>query len=149
MRFLLLLLLAFSLQSVQAQAGKDTTAIKATLRAWNNALQAKNLDKALAIFDDSPQTLMVGSAPGEIFQGKEAIRKVLSAFLNYSEVVLNLSRARIDGNGNTAWVFVEGTIRVAGGGSVAEEPYRVSIVLVRRDGTWKWRLFHGDVPKEN
>jgi ketosteroid isomerase-like protein len=55
----------------------------------------------------------------------------------------------ISHNGNTAWVFVDGEMKVAGktdGKQKFKVPYRFSAVLVKKGDRWVWRMFHGSNP---
>ena len=102
----------------------------------------------MALFDDSDQILLAGSDNGEIYRGKPAIRTWLASLFEHNRFSWDLSRADIDSNGNTAWVFVDGTMTVVDdtGAVVKKAPYRFAGVLVKRGGAWKWRMFDGSVP---
>ncbi|RYY94307.1 MAG: SgcJ/EcaC family oxidoreductase, partial [Chitinophagaceae bacterium] len=146
---LLLMLLLLPLPGLFAQTNaKDAVAIAATLHTWDKALRAGDAAAAASVFDEDEHVLMIGSAPGEKFRGKAAIRAMLNGFVKSGhEVAWDLANATIDQNGNTAWVFVDGAMRIKEpGGNSTEMPYRLSIVLVRRGNAWKWRFFHGGVP---
>lgn len=54
-------------------------------------------------------------------------------------------------DGSTAWIFTDGNMIHTGdkgnaAGNVSTKPYRFSVTLVKHDGRWSWRLFHGSVP---
>lgn len=59
-----------------------------------------------------------------------------------------MDRVEISVNGDTAWVFVEGsmTVKAVSGQVRGTTPYRFTGVLVERGGGWLWRLFDGSVP---
>ncbi len=90
---------------------------------------------------------LVGSEGGEMARGREELlaflRRVLPAAGGYSWEWENMI---IDGTDAVAWVFAEGHARAGAGPGVKRIPYRVSVVLEKRAGHWKWRLFHGSEP---
>jgi hypothetical protein len=54
-------------------------------------------------------------------------------------------------DGDVAWIFADGNMVHSGdrgkaAGKMSIKPYRFSVMLVNRDGRWKWLLFHGSVP---
>jgi hypothetical protein len=49
--------------------------------------------------------------------------------------------------GDVAWVNAVGTLRVESPGQEQRiAPYRITAVLVRRDGAWRWHTFSGSEP---
>jgi uncharacterized protein (TIGR02246 family) len=133
--------------STYAQGPSDEQAIRAALARWNDRASHADLDGVMQQFDDAGEVLLVGSAPGEVYRGKAAIREWLGSLLSHDRFSWDLSNPVIDVNGDTAWVFVDGTMTVTDDkGGVMPSPYRFSGVLVKRKDAWKWRLFHGSVP---
>jgi ketosteroid isomerase-like protein len=121
--------------------------VLAALATWNDRASHADLDGVMALFDTKSNLLLVGSAPGEVFRGRTAIRAWLSSLLSHNTFSWDLSKARAESNGNTAWVFVDGAMTVTSDkGEVLKTPYRFSGVLVKRHGVWKWTLFHGSIP---
>jgi uncharacterized protein (TIGR02246 family) len=133
--------------SAHAQSPSDEQAIRAALARWNDRASHADLDGVLQQFDDAGEVLLVGSAPGEVYRGKAAIRQWLGGLLAHDRFSWDLSTPVIDVMGDAAWVFVDGTMSVTDDkGGVMQSPYRFSGVLVKRKDAWKWRLFHGSVP---
>jgi hypothetical protein len=63
----------------------------------------------------------------------------------------DLDNAVLHHEGDHAWVFVDGNMVRTGDrgnsvGKVGRSPYRFSITMVRRGGSWRWQMFHGSVP---
>jgi ketosteroid isomerase-like protein len=48
--------------------------------------------------------------------------------------------------GDVAWLYAEGHVVISGDDSEQRSPYRLTGVLERMAGTWRWRLFHGSEP---
>jgi hypothetical protein len=149
MRCLLLILFVFLSGAAGAQSNrKDAIAIQATLSRWNNAIRDRNLSKALSVFDSTRQVLLVGSDSIEVFHGYEGVRRMLTSFFSSPDrAYFDLNEPSIQQQGTSAWMFVSGGIIVQEGGRITSRtPYRISVVLVKKGGTWKWTLFHGSIP---
>jgi len=143
---LLLLALAFPAFGQSPPADKE---IRAALATWNDRANRADLDSFMQLFDDSENLLVVGSAPGEVMKGKTAIRTWLSGLFAHNKFSWDLSNPIIDSNGNTAWVFLDGAMTVVNDkGETHKSPYRFSGVMVKKNGVWKWRMFHGSVPEQ-
>lgn len=147
----LTLLICFSAMAQYAQkiSPKDEAGIKAAIEAWNTASAAASTDQMMSLFDDSDNIMLIGSAKGEIYKGKEQIRTWLSQLYGFAGFSWEMNRMDIDLHGNTAWVFVEGSmvLKFHKGGS-RKAPYRFTGILVRNKGAWRWRLFNGSSPQQ-
>jgi ketosteroid isomerase-like protein len=144
-----LLSIMFSSVSAQKSSEKIKNEITETLKIWNTACKNANLDQVLALMDNTAEIMVVGSADGEINKGKDEVKKWVSQIFGFAGFSWEMNRIDIDSNGNTAWVFVDGKMIVdfhKGGQKVT--PYRFSGILVKKNGTWKWRLFDGSVPQQ-
>jgi ketosteroid isomerase-like protein len=88
---------------------------------------------------------LYGSERHEVAIGREAIRVFLTDLFAAagSGPHFKLMERRISAEGEVAWFAA--TYEVAIGGQVFA-PYRLSGVLVRRDGRWTWTLFNGSEP---
>jgi hypothetical protein len=149
MRCLLLMFFVFLSGAAGAQGNrKDAIAIQATLSRWNNAIRDRNISKALSVFDSTRQVLLVGSDSAEVFPGYEGVRRLLTAFFSGPDrAYFDLGEPIIQQQGTSAWMFVSGGIIVQEGARViSRTPYRISIVLIKKGGAWKWTLFHGSSP---
>ena len=54
--------------------------------------------------------------------------------------------SRSGSHGDVAWLFASGEVVVTDHGADTRVPYRLTGVLERRNGAWKWRQFHGSEP---
>jgi len=125
----------------------DEAAIRETFRRFSDACGRMDAEAAVAVFAGDDEVTLVGSEPGEMARGRAELekfsRRILPASGGYS---WEWEQMIVDGAGPVAWVFAEGHAQVGTGADAKRVPYRVSVVLERRDGEWKWRLFHGSEP---
>jgi len=151
--FLILCFIGVLLPSVFAASnGQDpaeTTRkeILAALEAWNDAAKNRDLARFMALYDQAPDIMLIGSDKGEIFKGKDAIEGWLKGLFGFAGFSWQMDRLDIDSHGDTAWVFADGFMIVNNDrGQEGKKPYRFTGILVKKHGTWKWRLFNGSIP---
>jgi uncharacterized protein (TIGR02246 family) len=130
----------------------DREAILATVSALNAACAARDLAAFVALFDNNGDILFVGSDKGEVFRGREAAKGFMQGLYGLPFVFsFDLETVVMHQDGDQAWVFVDGNMVRTGDrgdavGKVGRSPYRFSIAMVRRGGSWRWQMFHGSVP---
>lgn len=122
--------------------------VRKALEAFNTTTAAGDLEGTLNHFEARPDILLVGSDKGEVYKGRAAMEGWLKALYRGNRFHWEMDRVDISHHGDTAWAFVEGRMVVQdpAGKLRFKAPYRYSAVLVRRDGGWAWRMFHGSVP---
>jgi uncharacterized protein (TIGR02246 family) len=106
-------------------------------------------DRDAAIADEFvPEAMLVGSEPGEIARGREAIRALLAG-LHAKPYRITWQWDSVDATveGEIGWFFAEGFVVIEDGGQQRRLAYRLAGVLQHLDGRWRWRLFHGSEPK--
>jgi len=146
--FLLLVVFLVSVLSgsLRAQVISDNVKgeITKTLELWNSTAKSSDLEKFMTFFDDSENTLMVGSDSGEVFKGKDEIRGWLSQLFGFASFSWEMNRVDIDYNENTAWVFIDGKMVIESkSGKIRKAPYRFTGIMIKKGDVWKWRLFNG------
>jgi uncharacterized protein (TIGR02246 family) len=130
----------------------DPDDIRATLVRLNAACAARDLAAFMALFEDGDDILFVGSDAGEVFRGREAVSRFMEKLFGLPFVFsFDLQDVTLRQDGDFAWAFVGGSMIRSGdqgssAGKVARSPYRFSISMARREGQWRWQLFHGSVP---
>jgi ketosteroid isomerase-like protein len=135
-------------KKVKFPEGTFKDEIMCSLSEWNQAAKDKDLEKFMALFDNTPEIMLVSSDSGEVFKGKKKIEKWLRTLFGFASFYWEMNRIDIDHFENTAWVFVEGFMVVDNDrGSSGKTPYRFTGVMVKKNGAWKWRLFNGSVPE--
>jgi ketosteroid isomerase-like protein len=123
--------------------------ITEALKLWNNAAKNSDTDQLMSLFDNSENIMLIGSNKGEIWKGKDQIKGHLNSIFPQESVSWEMTRVDIDGNNNTAWVFVDGSIIISDKkGEPVKAPYRFTGIMVKKDKVWKWRLFDGSIPDE-
>jgi hypothetical protein len=121
--------------------------IQSALDRLNALVGSKDMGIVNA-FDDDADVLLAGSEADEVMRGKPALTAFFEAMFA-RPVTIGWDWTRIDGSsqGNVFWLFAEGHAVLDHDGTVTRIPYRLSGVLVRRDGNLHWRLFHGAEPR--
>ena len=146
--FLVLFSMTYVTSPAQEVTEKVRNEIGAALKAWNTAGKNAKIDDIMQLFDNSDNIMVVGSDSGEIYKGKDQIRGWLSRIFKHNSFSWQMDRIDIDGNGNTAWVFVEGFMLVTNDkGKTGKTPYRFTGIMVKKSREWKWRLFNGSIPR--
>ena len=128
---------------------KVKSEITETITAWNAACKNANIDLVMSMLDTTDGLMVVGSANGEIKEGKDEVKAWISQIFGFGGFSWEMNRVNIDSNGKTAWVFMDGKMIVdfhKGGQKVT--PYRFTGILVKKKDGWKWRLFDGSVPQQ-
>jgi ketosteroid isomerase-like protein len=92
--------------------------------------------------------LLVGSEPGEIAHGREAIRALVGQFAKLpARYIWDWTLVDIRVDGDMGWLFAEGEVVSSDSAGRVARPYRLSAVLSWDGSRWMWRLFHGSEPK--
>ncbi|MEI6748240.1 MAG: nuclear transport factor 2 family protein [Bacteroidales bacterium] len=134
--------------SAQVKSDKVKNEITEALKLWNTATKNANTEELITLFDNSDNILVIGSDSGEIYKGKDHIKEWLNAIFKHNSFSWEMDRTDIDYNGNTAWVFIDGSMIVTNDkGNVRKTPYRFTGIMIKRNKEWKWRLFDGSIPK--
>jgi ketosteroid isomerase-like protein len=121
--------------------------ITAALITWNDAAKSRDIKQFMALYDTSPDIMIIGSDSGEVFKGREQIEKWATKLFRFASFSWDMKRIDIDSNENTAWVFMDGYMVVTNDkGNTRKFPYRFTGILVKVKNSWKWRLFNGSVP---
>jgi len=116
-----------------------------TLGEFRAAVSQRRLEGVLSLFAPDADTVLMGSATGEIARGPIELRPFLKRIFEQPEAIswewddVNVSAA-----GDLAWLWLEGAYTLDG---VSQAAYRISAVLERRQGRWLWMLFHGSEPR--
>ena len=126
----------------------DEKAIFAAVDLFLEGVAAKRLEETLAAFSGDPDCTLIGSEAGEEALGPAALRSFFVAmFARPSTFSVAWRSRRASINGDTAWFWAEAEAQMStrdGRGA-----YRITGVLVRRDGRWLWQLYHGAEPRSS
>lgn len=103
-----------------------------------------------AIIDEfamTPDVVLLGSEAGEVVIGHDQLSPFFERlFALPAELSWDWSETRIASAGNIAWVFARGDVVIRADGAERRAPYRMTGVLERQAGNWRWRQFHGSEP---
>jgi ketosteroid isomerase-like protein len=123
----------------------DEVALRSVLQDFSDRVHAR--DPALAD-RVTPDFLLVGSEADERDRGRPAFAAQLARV--YADPIrLSWTWDVVDGQvvGDLAWLLAQGWVVTEDPkGQTARKPYRLSGALVRRNGVWLWRMFHGSEP---
>ncbi|MEI6107644.1 MAG: SgcJ/EcaC family oxidoreductase [Opitutae bacterium] len=128
---------------------QDEQAIRSSIEKMNVALAQRDLAGFMALFDDSDNIMLIGSDVGEIYRGRQEVAGFIKMLYGMPFVFsFELTQVVITPDKNSAWAFVDGAmVHTGASGKVKKIPYRFAITLVKREGGWRWQLFHGSIPR--
>jgi ketosteroid isomerase-like protein len=103
---------------------------------------------ATALFAGDKDIWMSGSDLPELAIGSEAIAELHRGVASSTyTLTFNWERRTVHREGDVAWVNAGGSLLVhSRDGEPTTMPYRITAVLVRRDGVWRWHTFNGSEP---
>jgi ketosteroid isomerase-like protein len=103
---------------------------------------------ATALFANDQDVWMSGSDLPELAIGYEPIAELHRGVANSRyTLTFNWERRTVHSEGDVAWVNASGSLLVESEDrEPTTMPYRITAVLVRRNGTWRWHTFNGSEP---
>lgn len=132
-------LLSIVVAPAQKQQDSNLSQIMALLQKHDEALNQHDLDGIMSVFAASPRTVVMGTGPGERWQGKDEIRAA------YTEIVKDFDKGTATHNcdwktgeivGATAWVASTCKFSDSKSGQKREYELNVSGVLRKIGGKW-------------
>lgn len=148
MKFLAIVAICLlSIVAVPAQKQQDASLsqIMALLQKHDEALNQHDLDGIMSVFAPSAKTVVMGTGPGEKWQGKDEIRSA------YTEILKDFDKGTATHNcdwktgevaGATAWVAAMCKFSDSKGGQKREYELNVSGVLRKIGGKWYFQSLH-------
>lgn len=97
-------------------------------------------------FADDPDVVVIGSEARELEIGRDQIAQMITSLTSGPAVRFEWTQTRSSSRGDVAWLFATGNVVITDKGTSTRVPYRLTGVLERRNGAWKWRQFHGSEP---
>jgi uncharacterized protein (TIGR02246 family) len=122
------------------------------IAAFDAFFDRLNVDRdaaaATALFAGDDDIWMSGSDLPELAIGRDAIAALhRDVVARPFTLTFTWDERRVHSEGEVAWVNAAGSLLV---GYEQREPttmhYRITVVLVRRDGAWRWHTMHGSEP---
>lgn len=129
-----------------AQADKSAAVAElgSLLKQHDDAMSTKNLDALMTLYADGPNTVMMGTGPGERWEGKESIREAFEQiFKDYERSTGRDCYWRSGGvNGDMAWLAVMCKMSDVLKKQKREYELNISAVFERQEGAWRIRAMH-------
>jgi hypothetical protein len=95
--------------------------------------------------DDSDVAVVTSEEP--LLRGPVELRRFLARYADGpTSYSWQWDRRDVSIAGSVAWLLAEGTETAATGDRVEQHPYRMTMVLARREGRWLLRQVHGSSP---
>jgi uncharacterized protein (TIGR02246 family) len=129
----------------QKQPDANVSQLMALLQKHDDALNQHDLDGIMSVFAPSAKTVVMGTGPGERWQGKDEIKAA------YTEIIKDFDKgtATRDCNwrtgevvGDTAWVASMCKFADSKAGQKREYDLNVSGVLRKISGKWYFQSLH-------
>lgn len=144
-----ILFLLFVLLAIPAMAQQPTdptvAGITALLEKHDTALKQHDVKIIGELFAAGPKTVLLGTGPGERWEGKDEIRSAYEHFMqDFDKGSLTPNCYWKSGgiNGNTAWLGAMCKMSDSLKGKPREYELNVSAVLEKIDGKWLFRQMH-------
>lgn len=118
------------------------------LHQLSEAFRLRRVDDLLAQFSAGPTATYAGSEAGETATGVPALRRLFTDVFGREEAYsFRLPQVMHDDVGGRAWLLAEGAVLEHRRGQATQSfPYRITGVLVREAGAWRWALLTGSEP---
>jgi uncharacterized protein (TIGR02246 family) len=143
--FLLTLCLSVPICLAQGQGQSPRADVAELLKKHDNALNQHDLEGVLALYSPSPKAVMLGTGPGEKYQGKAEIKTAYTEiFKDFDKGTLTHSCYWKDGGGSSTMVWLAAMCKFtdAKGEKKREYELNVSVVTEKQGGKWQFVLMH-------
>ena len=115
------------------------------LNQHDDALSQKNLDSLMTLYADGKNTVVMGTGPGEKFEGKEAIRsayETISSDFDKGSLSHTCSWKTGGINGDMAWLSAMCQMSDTAKKKKRQYDLNVSVVFEKVGGKWLIRSMH-------
>lgn len=138
-------LLSFSAGQAQKQSDSELTQLAALLQKHDDALNQHDLDGVMSVFAPTAKTVVMGTGPGERWQGKDEIRAA------YTEIFKDFDKGTStrdcswrtgEISGATAWLASVCKFSDSKGGQKRDYELNVSGVFRKIGGKWYFQSLH-------
>jgi ketosteroid isomerase-like protein len=130
---------------MDAQAESELIAV---LESFCSAFARRDADAVMSLFGTDPDPdLVVVTSENPLLRGPGELRRFLDRYVRGPTTYSwQWDRHDISGAGPVAWLLAEGTETAATDDRRDQHPYRMTLVLVRRDESWVLSQVHGSSP---
>ena len=143
--WLFILVLTLSALPVFGQKSQASVDILDLLKRHDEAMNKHDLEGVLALFDPGPKTVVMGTGPGEKYQGLAEIREAYTHFFadfDAGSFTHNCYWKNGGGGGNMAWGTAMCKMADTKDGKKREYELNVSAVVQKNGGKWQFVMFH-------
>jgi ketosteroid isomerase-like protein len=140
---LTVLLVALGLSQAGQTDAKAEAGIKKLMESYRAAVGKQDLAGVMKFFADGPDTVVMGTGPGELYVGKESIENAYRAFFSNFQTEKNkITWMKSGVNGNAAWIL--GTSLITQNLKEGKNEFEMnwSAVLEKKGGEWKIVTLH-------
>jgi uncharacterized protein (TIGR02246 family) len=123
--------------------GETREGVLTTLKSYIKAYESKDMEGVMAAFADSPNTVMMGTGPDEVWVGKDDIRRAHNAFMANSDQETSEQEIISVGAGE-GFAWLTGAIAVTRKSGEDRETFQLnlSMVLEQDENTWYIKAMH-------
>ena len=124
---------------------KIMAAVQTLLAQHNKAFNAQDLKGVMTTWASDPNTVLMGTGPGEAYVGDEAIGAAYDQFFTRFEantLSFNYDWITAGSKGNFAWFAVTTTIEGTVNKEKKERVFNMSGTLVNEEGKWRILNMH-------
>jgi uncharacterized protein (TIGR02246 family) len=115
----------------------------AVIEEYNQALGRKDVDACMAVFVPGPDTMVMGTGPGETWRGPEEIRDAhVNFFKGFDKETTEPVWRHVHVLGDVAWVAAQSYHVDHLKGEKREFIMNVSGVFQKMDGKWRIAMIH-------
>jgi uncharacterized protein (TIGR02246 family) len=140
---LVVLLLALGISQAGQTDAKAEAGIKKLMDSYRAAVGKQDLAGVMKSFADGPDTVVMGTGPGELYLGKESIENAYRAFFSNFQTEKNKVTWMKSGvSGNAAWILGTSLITQAQKKGQNEFEMNWSAVLEKKGDEWKIVALH-------
>jgi len=134
-----------SIASAQSQRNEAAADIATLLKKHDAAMNQHDLNGVIELYAKGSNTVLLGTGPGEKFEGLEEIRTA------YTEIFKDFDKGSLDANcywkdggviGTAAWGAAMCKVSDSSGSKKREYELNVSAVLEKQSGRWLFRMLH-------
>jgi uncharacterized protein (TIGR02246 family) len=126
--------------------GATETELLEVLERFCSGFADRDAEAVMALFAPDPDVVVVTSEES-LLRGPEELRRFLDGYVDGPTTYSwEWEHHDVSTGGSVAWLLAEGTETAASGDRVEKHPYRMTMVLERRDDRWLLRQAHGSSP---
>ncbi len=123
------------------EAAKPSEEVMAELKAVRDAriaaFKARDVDAVMKTYSTKPDTVFMGTGPGELWVGPEEIREAHEEiFKAYDDETSEITWGSVNVNGDVAWVMATADVISKAGDEENSFQINRSMVLEKQDGKW-------------